>query len=101
MEKKSKGKKKRRLSLVGFSIVFFTFALGSWLVTSLLVNTINTNLTIKIQTMTDELDLIRSQNQTLNYEIQNLENKDRVYAVAQAADLDQVSDNIISINIGE
>lgn len=52
---------------------------------------------MKIQTMNEELSTLKSQNQNLNYEIQSLVNKDRVYAVAQAADLNQVTDNIISV----
>lgn len=90
-------KKRRRLSFNGIAIVLFTVALISWLLTSLLVNTVNTSLTMKIQTMNEELAQLRSENQTLNYEIQSLENKDRVFEVAQAADLDQLADNIISV----
>ena len=52
---------------------------------------------MKIQTMNEELTVLKSQNQSLTYEISNLESKDRVYAAAAAADLDQVSDNIISV----
>ena len=47
--------------------------------------------------MNEELALLKSQNQSLTYEIASLENKDRVFAAAAAADLDQVSDNIISV----
>lgn len=90
-------KKRRRLSLNGFAIILFGIATILWLFTSLLVNTVNTSLAIKIQTMTEEAETLKSVNQTLNYEIQSLENKDRVYAVAQAAELDQVTDNIISV----
>ena len=90
-------KKRRRLSLNGIAIIFFSLAVISWLITSLLVNTLNTSLTMKIQKMSEEAEMLKSINQTLNYEIQSLENKDRVYAVAQAAQLDQVTENIISV----
>ena len=90
-------KKRRRLSFSGFAIVLFTFSLLCWLASSLLVNTMNTKLTMKIQTMNEELAVLRSENQSLTYEINNLENKDRIYAAAAAANLDQVSDNIISV----
>ena len=69
-------RKRRRLSLNGFALIVFTFSMIAWLITTLLVNTINTSLTMKIQT---------------------LENKDRVYEVAQAANMDQISENIISV----
>ena len=81
----------------GFAIILFSFSLLAWLVSSLLVNTLNTRLTMKIQTMNEELTLLKSQNQSLTYEISNLESKDRIYAAAVEADLDQVSDNIISV----
>lgn len=81
----------------GFAIIIFTFALISWLATSLLVNTVNASLAMRIQSMNEELALLKAENQTLSYEINNLENKDRIYAAAAAANLDQVSDNIISV----
>ncbi|MBQ2505349.1 MAG: hypothetical protein II526_03185, partial [Erysipelotrichaceae bacterium] len=62
------------------------------------VNTMNAKLTMKIQTMNEELAVLKTQNQTLSFEISNLENKDRVFAAATAANLDQVSDNIISVS---
>lgn len=90
-------KKRRKLSFNGIAIIFFSLAVISWLITSLLVNTLNTSLTMKIQKMSEEAEMLKSINQTLNYEIQSLENKDRVYVVAQAAQLDQVTENIISV----
>ncbi|MBQ2231971.1 MAG: hypothetical protein II423_00935 [Erysipelotrichaceae bacterium] len=62
------------------------------------MNTMNAKLTMKIQTMNEELAVLKTQNQTLSFEISNLENKDRVFAAATAANLDQVSDNIISVS---
>ncbi|MCR4855664.1 MAG: hypothetical protein K5908_05795 [Erysipelotrichaceae bacterium] len=91
-------RRKRRLSFNGFAIILFTFSLFAWLASSLLVNTMNTKLTMKIQTMNEEVTVLKSQNQTLTYEISNLESKDRIYAAASAANLDQLSDNIISVN---
>ena len=90
-------KKKRKLSLNGIAIIIFTLSLLSWLASSLLINTVNTSLTMKIQSMNEELDTLKNQNQTLNFEISTLGNKDRVYAAAAAANLDQVTDNIISV----
>ena len=81
----------------GFALVLFTFSLIAWLATSLLGNTVNNNLTMKIQSMNEELASLRSENQVLTYEINNLENKDRIYAVAEAANMNQVTDNIISV----
>ena len=91
-------RKRRRLSFHGFAIVLFSLSLVAWLASSLLVNTMNAKLTMKIQTMNEELAVLKTQNQTLSFEISNLENKDRVFAAATAANLDQVSDNIISVS---
>ena len=91
-------RKRRRLSFHGFAIVLFSLSLVAWLASSLLVNTMNAKLTMKIQTMNEELAVLKTQNQTLSFEISNLENKDRVFAAAPAANLDQVSDNIISVS---
>ena len=90
-------KKERKLSLNGIAIIIFTLSLLSWLASSLLINTVNTSLTMKIQSMNEELATLKNQNQTLNFEISTLGNKDRVYAAAAAANLDQVTDNIISV----
>ncbi len=94
-------KKRRRLNLNGIAVLAFSLSLIAWLISSLLINTINTSLIMKIQSMNDELTALKSENQTLNYEIQSLENKDRIYEVAQAASLNQVAENIISIGSGE
>jgi len=93
-------RRRRKLRLQGFAILFFSFALLSWLGTTLFVNTINASLTMKIQSMQEELNQLTNDNQTLNFEIQNLESKDRIYEVAKTADMNQIQDNIISI-IGE
>lgn len=93
-------KKRRKLKLQGFAILFFSFSFIAWLGTTLFVNTINASLTMKIQKLNDELTALTEENQTLNFEIQSLENKDRIYQVAQTANMDQIQDNIISI-VGE
>lgn len=90
-------KKRRRLSFNGIAIIFFSLSLLCWLASALIVNTVNASLTMKIQTMNEELATLKTQNQNLTYEISNLGNKDRVYAVAAAANLNQVTDNIISV----
>ena len=90
-------KKKRRLNFLGIAVVLFTVSILSWLISSLLINTINASLSMKIQEMSDEIQVLKTQNQSLNYEIQTLVNKDRIYEVAQINDLNQIADNIISV----
>ncbi len=90
-------KKRRKLRLNVFAVLLFSASLIAWLISSLLINTYNARLAMKIQKMNDELVSLKAENQSLTYEISNLENKDRVYAAAEAADLSQLGDNIISI----
>lgn len=93
-------KRRRKVNVQGLIIVTFTFVLIGWLATVLFVNTMNASLTMKIQQLNDELAVLTNENQTLNFEIQSLENKDRIYEVAQTANMNQVQSNIISI-VGE
>lgn len=90
-------RKRRRLRFRGIAILFLTFAMFVWLATTLFVNTINASLTMKIQSMNEQLANLSNENQTLNFEIQSLENKDRVYELAEVANMDQIKDNIIAI----
>ena len=98
--KKGVKRKRRRIRLKGLAIVVFVCSFVLWLATTLFVNTLEVSLTMKIQKLNEELESLAKENQTLNFEIQSLENKDRIYEVAQTANMDQIQDNIISI-IGE
>lgn len=91
-------RKTRRLSLFGFSVVFLMFSLFSLLLCSLFVNTTNTNLTIKIQKMQEEIASIENENKSINIEIQSLENKERVYVIAEASNMNLDQSNIISVS---
>ena len=91
-------RRKRKTNKLGrFAVLIFTLSLISLLATSLFVGTYNTNLTMEIQNMTNQIDSLKAENEKINIEISSLENKDRVYAVANDAGLDQNQDNIISI----
>lgn len=91
-------RKRRKLSLIGFSIIFLTASLIAWLLTSLFINTTNSSLTIKIQKMNEEIASIKSENQNLNIEIQTLGNKDRVYVIAQESNMLLDNSNVISVS---
>ncbi len=90
-------RKRRKVRLIGLaSLLFITSALAL-LVTSLMVKTRNASLTMKIQAMNEELEALKAENTTLNFDIQNLENKERVYVIAQSANMIQNQDNIITL----
>lgn len=93
-------RKRRRLSFLSKCTIVLTVSLLSWLSASILVGSINTNLTIEIQKMSYEVASLKADNQELNIEIQTLQNKDRIYTMAADAGLVQNQDNIISVNEG-
>lgn len=90
-------RKRRKININGFAIILFTFSLCAWLISSLLINTINTSLAMKIQLLQEEVDALKLENQSLTYEINTLENKERIYALAQEAHLSLDSNNIIAV----
>lgn len=80
-----------------FAVTLFSVALLCLLASSLLIGSYNTSLTINIQKMSNEISSLKADNERLNIEISSLQNKDRVYLIAQDAGLNQNQDNIISI----
>ena len=94
---KIRRKKRKTDKLNRFAVVIFSIALITMLGTSLFIGSYNTNLTMEIQNMTSQIDSLKSDNEKITIEISSLENKDRVYSVANDAGLDQNQDNIISI----
>lgn len=90
-------KKKRRLTFVVKAFILLVISLLCMLISSLYIGTTNASLAIKIQKTNIEIANLRAENQNLAIEIQTLQNKDRVYTIAQDAGLDQNQANIISI----
>ena len=97
MAKIVKKAKKRRMTFIAKAFVFFLFSLVCMLGSSLYVGTMNASLSIKIQKMNNEIASLRAENQNLNIEIQSLQNKERVYSIAQDAGLELNQDNVISV----
>lgn len=91
-------KKRRRLKIENVAIALFTFSFIVMLFSSLFIGTMNTSLTIEIQNMNNRISELKADNQKLNIEIQTLQNKDRVYAIAKDAALDQNQNNVISLS---
>ena len=75
----------------------FKRAYVAMMASSLIVGTFNTSLTINIQKMNNEIEVLKGENEKLNIEISSLQNKDRVYVIAQAADMNQNQANIVSV----
>lgn len=97
MAKIIKHKSKRRLNMTFvWFMIFFVVAIA-WLAISLYTKTQNANLTVKIQKLNEELAELQNQNQSINIEIQTLENKDRLYVIAQSETPNKIEDNLASI----
>ena len=90
-------RKRRRIRPLVLATILFSFSFILMITTSLLINATNASLTMKIQSMQEEVDQLKSENSTLNYNIQNLENKERIYALAESNNMLQNEDNIIAI----
>lgn len=90
-------KKKRKLQFVVKAFIFLMFSLVCMLASSLYIGTTNASLAIRIQKTNMEIASLRQENQNLSIEIQTLQNKERVYLIAQEGGLNQNQDNVVSI----
>ncbi len=94
---KIRRKKRKTNKLEKFAVLFFSISIIAATATSLFVGTYNTNLTMEIQNMNNQIASLKSDNEKITIEISSLENKERIYTVASDAGLDQNQENIISI----
>ncbi len=92
---------KRRLRFEAFAFILFALAIIATLFSNLFIGSMQNSLTMQIQNMNYESETIKTENEKLSIEIQTLQNKDRVYTIAQDAGLEQNQDNVVSISKGE
>ena len=90
--------KKRILRTDHIAEIIFIFLLIAYVILSLFIKASSTNYTIAIQQAQNEIEEIKEMNNNLSIEIQTLQNKDRVYTIAQESGLTQNQDNIVAIN---
>lgn len=95
--RKIKKRNTRKLSLKGFTIILVSLAIFAYLASSIFVSSITNSLTMDIQNMTNEISNLKNENQSLNIEIQSLQDKERVYLIAQESGMNQNQDNIVSV----
>lgn len=93
-------RKRRRFRIEAVAAILFTLSLGAVLFSSLFLNTRMISLTMEKQRLEDRVAMLREENQLLTIEIQTLENKERVYTIAQESGLEQNQANIISVHLG-
>lgn len=93
--------RKRRLRLEAVASIIFMIAVLMTIATNLFVRSSNVNLTIRIQDMKNECERYRQENKTLDTNIRNLMNKERVISEANKSGLSQNEANFISIPSAE
>ncbi|MBQ1512277.1 MAG: hypothetical protein IIV88_02990 [Erysipelotrichaceae bacterium] len=89
---------KRRIHFEGFAFIMFATAVILTIFSNLFLRSSNASLMIQIQDMNRQCDILRTDNQRLTIEIQSLQNRDRIFTIAENAGLTQINDNIISVN---
>lgn len=94
-------KRKRKLRFEALAGLFFIFASIIAICSNLFISSMHASLMIDIQKMNIESETLRTENKKLSIEIQTLQNKDRVFTIAQDAGLEQNQDNVVSVAMGE
>ncbi|MDO5439111.1 MAG: hypothetical protein Q4F09_03675 [Erysipelotrichaceae bacterium] len=89
---------KRKIHFEGFAFFAFAFAVILTIFSNLFLRSSNASLMIKIQDMNRQCDVLRADNQRLTIEIQSLQNRDRIFTIAENAGLTQINDNIVSVS---
>ena len=80
---------------------YFIPCLCLYFLASIFLKSSNNALAIDIQAKQIEIDNLKIENQQLTIDIQALENKDRIYTIAEDQGLVQNQDNIINIKGNE
>ena len=94
--------RKKRSSFVSKAVfIYFVLCLCFYFLTSIFMKSSNNALSIDIQSKQTLIDNLKIENQQLSIDIQSLENKDRIYTIAENQGLVQNQDNIINIKGSE
>ena len=91
-------RERRRIRFEGFAFFAFAIAVVLTIFSNLFLRSSNASLMIKIQDMNRQCETLRTENQRLTIEIQSLQNRDRIFTIAESAGLTQINDNIVSVN---
>ncbi len=97
----NKNKKRRRFNIKNFAILFFVFAAGCSLVSSLFLRSYNNSLSVRIQSIGGQISVIETENASHKVEIQTLSSRDRVRTIAEEGGLEMNQDNITTVMVGE
>ena len=83
------------------SVVLLVMMTTLSIASSLFIKNINNSLTMQIEDLNKEAEVLKTQNDQLNIEISNLASKEKVYEIATAAGLKQNQTDLSSVVRGE
>lgn len=97
MAKAVKQKKKKKLKLLNFSVVFFMLSAILYLGSTLFLRTYNNSLSSKKQEIEAKISELKVSNDALAVEVNTLNNRERVNTIAADKGLSLDQNNIITI----
>ena len=97
MAKAVKQKKKKKLKLLNFSVVFFMLSAILYLGSTLFLRTYNNSLSSKKQEIEAKISELKVANGALAVEVNTLNNRERVNTIAADKGLSLDQNNIITI----
>ncbi|MBP3868092.1 MAG: hypothetical protein J6D38_03175 [Solobacterium sp.] len=97
MAKAVKQKKKKKLKLLNFSVVFFMLSAILYLGSTLFLRTYNNSLSSKKQEIEAKISELKVANDALAVEVNTLNNRERVNTIAADRGLSLDQNNIITI----
>ena len=97
MAKAVKQKKKKKLKLLNFSVVFFMLSAILYLGSTLFLRTYNNSLSSKKQEIEAKITELQIANDAVAVEVNTLNNRERVNSIAMDKGLSLEQNNIITI----
>jgi len=91
-------KTRRKIKIESVLALLAVFVGLAWLSVCLFIGTQKNNLTIEIQDIENQIEVLKYENKNLNVEISGLQNKDRIYTVAETAGMNQNDNNVIALS---
>ena len=94
-------RKRRRLKISGLIGMVFTLSMIAFIFTSLFTTNINYTLNRQLEDAKSKVQVLRTQNEAIMADVQELRNYNRVVSIANDAGLNLIHDNTITVEGGE
>ena len=92
-----KKKSRRKISLLAKATFFFVLSLVFYFASSLYINVKVNEITINMQEMQAQIDVLKNENMDLTKDINMLSGKDRIYETAKENNMEINTDNVYAI----